>query len=75
MRSPATGGHVGSAPDGDAQDVDAAMRAARASFESGVWSRTSPADRAAVLRRAADLIEECISSIAALVSGERCQRG
>ncbi|WP_299576464.1 aldehyde dehydrogenase [uncultured Williamsia sp.] len=70
VRSPATGEHVGSAPDGDAQDVDAAVQAARASFESGVWSRTAPSDRAAVLRRAADLIEERIASIAALVSGE-----
>ncbi|MGZ8177121.1 aldehyde dehydrogenase [Williamsia sp. SKLECPSW1] len=70
VRSPATGEHVGSAPDGDAQDIDAAVQAARASFESGVWSRTSPADRAAVLRRVADLIEERISPIAALVSGE-----
>jgi acyl-CoA reductase-like NAD-dependent aldehyde dehydrogenase len=70
VRSPATGEHVGSAPDGDAHDVDAAVQAARAAFESGVWSRTDPAERAAVLRRVADLIEERISTIAALVSGE-----
>ncbi|MBM7366025.1 aldehyde dehydrogenase [Gordonia hydrophobica] len=68
--SPATGEKVGSVPAGDAQDVDTAVRAARASFDSGVWRNTPPADRAAVIRRAAELINERGTEIGALVSAE-----
>ena len=41
----------------DEADVDLAVRAARKAFE-GPWGRTSPAERAAVLRRWAALIEQ-----------------
>lgn len=68
--SPATGARVGSAPDADATDVDAAVRAARASFDSGVWSSVPPAERADVLDRAAALIEERSAEIISLVSAE-----
>ena len=68
--SPATGVRVGSAPEADATDVDAAVKAARASFDSGVWSSVPPAERADVLDRAAALIEERSAEITALVSAE-----
>lgn len=68
--SPATGARVGSTPLADETDVDTAVRTARAAFESGVWSQTSPADRAAVINRAADLIDARMADIAALVSAE-----
>ncbi len=68
--SPATGAKVGSVPDGDATDVDSAVRAARESFASGVWRTKSPAERAAVLRRAADLINERTADITGLISAE-----
>ena len=68
--SPATGEKVGSVPLGDEQDVDAAVRAARASFDAGVWRNTPPSRRAAVIRRAAELINERGAEIGALVSAE-----
>ena len=68
--SPATGVRVGSTPEADAADVDAAVKAARASFDSGVWSSVPPAERADVLDRAAALIEERSAEITALVSAE-----
>lgn len=68
--SPATGEKVGSVPQADEQDVDAAVRAARAAFDSGVWRNTAPAQRAAVIRRAAELINERGAEIGALVSAE-----
>jgi aldehyde dehydrogenase (NAD+) len=33
-------------------DIDLAVRAARAAFDTGPWPRTTPAERAAILRRA-----------------------
>lgn len=51
---------------GGAQDVDEAVRAARRAFEQGPWSRTSPADRARLLRQFADLIESELDELAEL---------
>ncbi|GAA3955571.1 aldehyde dehydrogenase [Gordonia caeni] len=70
VHSPATGELVGSVPAADATDVNAAVGAARAAFESGVWRNTPPTERAAVIRRAADLINERSAEICALVSAE-----
>ncbi len=41
----------------DAQDAERATQAARATFESGVWSRCHPCKRKRVLLRLADLVE------------------
>ncbi|MGP9655060.1 aldehyde dehydrogenase [Halomonas sp. AOP35-4E-18] len=41
----------------DAQDAERATQAARATFESGVWSRCHPSKRKRVLLRLADLVE------------------
>jgi betaine-aldehyde dehydrogenase len=38
-------------------DLDSAVRAARTAFDRGPWSRTTPAERAAILRRAAEGID------------------
>ena len=50
----------------DAEDIDRAVRAARAAFESGVWSRRSPSERKAVLLRFAELIEQHDAELALL---------
>ncbi|MDL9936162.1 aldehyde dehydrogenase [Gordonia sp. ABSL1-1] len=68
--SPATGERVGTVPHADEVDVDTAVRAARAAFESGVWSSKSPAERADVIAKVADLIDERTAEITALVSAE-----
>jgi gamma-glutamyl-gamma-aminobutyraldehyde dehydrogenase len=48
------------------QDVDRAVAAARAAFESGVWSKAAPAHRKAVLLRLAHLIDEHADELALL---------
>src|SRR5438445_4427475 len=54
---PSTGAAFGAATLATTEDVDAAVDLARASFESGAWSGRSVADRATVIRAAADHIE------------------
>lgn len=70
VRSPATRAHVGSAVLGSIADMDAAVTAARTSFDSGVWSRATPAERSAVLHRAADILEENVEEIALSITAE-----
>lgn len=49
-----------------AQDVNQAVAAARASFEKGVWSKASPAERKKVMLKIADLIEKNLLELAVL---------
>ncbi len=55
--SPATGQLVSQAAKGTAQDVEAAVRAARAAFDDGRWSETPGSARAKALSRMAELID------------------
>lgn len=70
VRNPATGARVGSAALASPADVDAAVGAARRSFDSGVWAGADPGQRAAVLHRAADLMEERAPELAIGVTSE-----
>jgi betaine-aldehyde dehydrogenase len=54
--NPATGEELARAPISGPEEVDAAVRAARAAFEG--WSRTTPAQRAEALLGIADVLEE-----------------
>ena len=54
--SPITLAPVGQVPEATAGDVDAAVKAAAAAFTG--WSRTTPTQRAALLRGVADILEE-----------------
>jgi betaine-aldehyde dehydrogenase len=54
--NPATGDELARAPISSAEEVDRAVGAARAAFES--WSATTPAQRAQALLAIADLVEE-----------------
>lgn len=56
-------GHVAA---GDAADVDAAVAAARACFESGEWSRRPPAERKQAMQRWGALLREHVEELAAL---------
>ena len=49
VEDPSTGEVFTQIPAGDAEDVARAVRAARASFSAGVWSRADPAHRGRVL--------------------------
>lgn len=57
VTDPATGEQWGSVPAADAEDVDAAVAAARAAFESGSWRRMLPTERAAVMLRFAEEVD------------------
>jgi phenylacetaldehyde dehydrogenase len=64
---PATGRPLAQVAYGEAADIDRAVRAARAAFEPGsLWRRTSPRDRARMLWRTADLIDEHADELAQL---------
>ncbi|QNP64850.1 aldehyde dehydrogenase family protein [Streptomyces genisteinicus] len=54
--------------EGDVADTDDAVAAARAAFDDGSWPRTPPAERAALLRRVAGLLERDRERIGALES-------
>jgi phenylacetaldehyde dehydrogenase len=54
---PATGEKIATSADGGAQDIDAAVKAARAAFE-GPWSKLTAAERGKILWKIADLIEQ-----------------
>ncbi len=57
---------IGTIADGDASDIDAAVKVARETFESGVWSKQSPAERKAIMLRFCQLLEEHQEELAAL---------
>jgi betaine-aldehyde dehydrogenase len=62
--NPATGEELARAPVSSAEEVDSAVRAARAAFEG--WSNTTPATRAQALLAIADVVEEHGEEIARL---------
>lgn len=68
--NPADGSTVGSAPDSAPGDVDRAVRAARAAFDTGPWPKMTPAERGAWMDRLADHLEERAPEISALVTEE-----
>ncbi len=63
-KSPAHGVEVASWPAGDERSVNKAVAAARRAFASGAWSRLHCAQRAAVMRKAADLVEANLEKFA-----------
>src|SRR5579864_3789069 len=65
---PATGEVLARVAEAGAEDVDRAVAAARRSFESGVWKDLPPAERAKVLWRIGDLIEERMTEFSQLES-------
>jgi phenylacetaldehyde dehydrogenase len=63
---PASGDVVAHVAKGSAEDVDRAVRAARAAFESGAWPAMTPGQRGQILWRIGDLIEEHADQLAQL---------
>jgi betaine-aldehyde dehydrogenase len=70
VTDPSTRDTVGVAALGSPADVDAAVAAARESFDGGEWSRANPAERAGVLHKAADLLEDRLPDMADLLTRE-----
>lgn len=63
---PATGKVIGQLQRGTAEDVDAAVDAARRAFAKGEWPAMTPMGRSQFLWRVADLIEQNIEELAQL---------
>jgi aldehyde dehydrogenase (NAD+) len=64
--NPATGDVIANVAEGDAADVEKAVKAARAAFESGPWRDMSATDRGNLLLGLADLVEANLDELAAL---------
>src|ERR1700730_9512819 len=65
--NPATGETLARVAEGDAEDIDRAVRAARSAFE-GPWSRMTPSERGRIIWRIGDLILEHAEELAQLES-------
>jgi phenylacetaldehyde dehydrogenase len=65
---PATGAVLARVAEGDREDVDRAVRAARAALESGPWPQTTPSERGRLLWKLADLVEQHLEEFAQLES-------
>ncbi len=70
---PATGRVIASAAAATADDVDRAVRSARAAFDDGRWRLLRPAERERVLLRLADALEANGESLAQLETLEQGQ--
>src|SRR3954468_1870717 len=63
--NPATGEVLATVAEGDREDVDRAVRAARVAFE-GAWSKVTPSERGKMIWRLGDLIEKHLDELAQL---------
>lgn len=70
VRSPAFGELIASVPDATREDVDKAVAAARASFESQSWRGKDPSEKELILWRLAELMDKHKEELAALESLE-----
>ena len=66
--NPATGDTLARVAEGDAEDINRAVTAARRAFESGPWSRMTPSERGRIIWRIGDLILEHVTELAQLES-------
>ena len=64
--NPATEEVICEVAEGDAADVNLAVHAARAAFETGPWSRMDARDRGRLMNKLADLAERHLDELAAL---------
>jgi aldehyde dehydrogenase (NAD+) len=64
--NPATEEVIAQVAEGDAKDVDAAVKAARKALEQGPWGKMDARDRGKLMYRLADLIESEAAELAAL---------
>ena len=64
--NPATEQKIADVAEGNTEDIDRAVKAARRAFDSGPWSKTDARERGNLLYRLAELIEEHLEELAAL---------
>jgi phenylacetaldehyde dehydrogenase len=65
---PSTGEVLATIAEGDREDIDRAVKAARAAFETGPWSRLTSSERGRMVWKLADLIEQHLQEFAELES-------
>jgi betaine-aldehyde dehydrogenase len=65
---PSTEDVIAEVPDADAKDVDRAVRAARAAFDSGPWPQTTAQERGRILFRLAERVRKEAAMLAELES-------
>jgi aldehyde dehydrogenase (NAD+) len=68
VMAPAEGVDFAEIADGGAEDIDAAVAAARRAYEHGAWGRMTPTERGRILTRWSALITEHAQELAAIES-------
>ncbi|MGA8762597.1 MAG: aldehyde dehydrogenase family protein [Candidatus Sulfotelmatobacter sp.] len=66
--NPATGEILAQVAEGDRQDIEAAVRAARKAFDQGPWRKMTASERGRLIWKLADLLEEHTEEFAYLES-------
>ncbi len=66
--NPATGETLARVAEGDAEDIDRAVKAARKAFDEGPWSRMTPSERGRIVWKIGDLILAHVDELAQLES-------
>jgi len=66
--NPATGDVLAKVAEGDKEDINRAVDAARAAFDNGPWRKLSPSERGRMIWKLADLIEKHTEEFAQLES-------
>jgi len=64
--NPATGEVLARVAEGDREDIDRAVKAARTAFETGPWPKTTPSERGRMIWKLADLVEKNLDEFAEL---------
>ncbi|TDJ16991.1 MAG: aldehyde dehydrogenase family protein, partial [Gammaproteobacteria bacterium] len=63
---PATGEVIAHVAEGEKEDIDRAVKAARKAFESGPWPNMTPSQRGKLIWKLADLLEQNLEEFAEL---------
>src|SRR6185312_11337198 len=66
--NPASDSVIAHAAEGDKEDINRAVRAARRAFDSGTWARMTPSERGKIVWRIGDLILQHADELAELES-------
>src|ERR1700690_877752 len=66
--NPATGETLARIAEGEAEDIDRAVKAARRAFDEGPWGRMTPSERGRIIWRIGDLIVAHLDELAQLES-------
>jgi phenylacetaldehyde dehydrogenase len=66
--NPATGQEIAQVAEGDREDIERAVKAARTAFEGGPWRGMTPSERGRIIWKLGDLLEQHLEEFAELES-------